>query len=50
MEYDGRILVVEDDPFWQDLIRETLEVEYQVIDAATYDEASNVLVKIQNSL
>ena len=49
MEYDGRILVVEDDPFWQDLIRETLEDEYQVIVAATYDEARDILEKIQNS-
>jgi len=49
MEYNGRILVVEDDPFWQDLIRETLEAEYQVVVATTYDEARDVLEKIQHS-
>ena len=43
MEYKGRVLVVEDDPFWQDLIRETLEAEYQVVVTETYDEAKQVL-------
>lgn len=48
MEYKGRVLVVEDDPFWQDLIRETLEAEYQVVVAATYDDARHVLDKVKN--
>ena len=48
MEYKGRVLVVEDDTFWQGLIRETLEDEYQVIVAATYDEARHVLEKVKN--
>ena len=48
MEYKSRILVVEDDEFWQDLIRETLETEYRVLVAATYDEAKLVLEKVKN--
>jgi tRNA A-37 threonylcarbamoyl transferase component Bud32/CheY-like chemotaxis protein len=48
MEYKGRVLVVEDDPFWQDLIRETLEEEYQVVVATTYDEAKLVLERVKN--
>jgi len=37
------ILVVEDDPFWQNLIQETLAGDYQVRVVATYDEAKQVL-------
>ncbi|MCP4535569.1 MAG: protein kinase [Chloroflexi bacterium] len=48
MEYRGQVLVVEDDPFWQDLMRETLEEEYHVIVAATYDEAKLVLEKVKH--
>ncbi len=47
MEYRAKILVVEDDPYWQDLIRETLEGEYQVTVAATYDEARIALDKVK---
>lgn len=47
MEYKGKVLVVEDDPFWQDLIRETLEEEYHVVVATTYDEAKLVLEKVK---
>ncbi len=42
-----KVLVVEDDPFWQDLIRETLESEYHVLVAATYDEAKRVLEEVE---
>ncbi len=35
----GRVLVVEDDPHWQQLICETLEGEYELVVAATYEEA-----------
>jgi len=48
MEHKGKVLVVEDDLFWQDLMRETLEAEYQVIVAATYDEAKHVLEKVKD--
>jgi CheY-like chemotaxis protein/predicted Ser/Thr protein kinase len=48
MEYMGRVLVVEDDPYWQTLMRETLEDEYQVLIAATYDEAKHVLEQLKN--
>jgi tRNA A-37 threonylcarbamoyl transferase component Bud32/CheY-like chemotaxis protein len=48
MEHRGRVLVVEDDPYWQSLIRETLEAEYQVVVAATYDEARRVLERVRN--
>ena len=48
MEYKGKVLVVEDDTYWQALIRETLEAEYQVIVAATYDEARHVLDQVRN--
>jgi len=41
-------LVVEDDPFWQDLLRETLEAEYQVVVATTYDEAKHLLEKVKH--
>ncbi|MEA3341774.1 MAG: response regulator, partial [Chloroflexota bacterium] len=43
-----KVLVVEDEPYWQDIIRETLEAEYQVLVAATYDEAKNILEKVRN--
>ncbi len=46
--YKGQVLVVEDDIFWQDLIRETLEEECHVIVAATYDEAKLVLEKVKS--
>ena len=39
------ILVVEDAPFWQNLIQETLAGDYQVRVVATYDEAKQVLRK-----
>jgi serine/threonine protein kinase len=48
MEYKGRVLVVEDDPFWQELIRETLEAEHQVVVAEDYDQAKDVLEKVKN--
>ena len=48
MKYKGKILVVEDELYWQDIIRETLEAEYQVLVAATYDEARGILEKVEN--
>ena len=39
----SRVLVVEDDPYWQQLLIETLEERYQVVVAATYKEAKHAL-------
>ncbi len=39
----GRVLIVEDDPYWQQLISETLEGEYELVIASTYEEARRAL-------
>ncbi len=43
MEEMGRILIIEDEPLWQELLREPLQSEYQVTVASDSTEAKAIL-------